>query len=94
MFNSSEAMEALLEKDLTYETEPMREAQADGERDVILDLRDTAPVPDASATLRRFQRMLDRHVDDEEPAPSGCSVEILNPLRASRARANRILLDD
>lgn len=87
-------MKALLEKDLTCQTEPMREARADGERDVILDLGDTAPVPDASATLRRFQRMLDLHIADEEPAPSGCSVEILNPLRASRARANRILLDD
>lgn len=81
-------------KNLTYETEPMREAQADGERNVILDLGDTAPIPDASATLRRFQRMLDNHVDDEEPAPPGCNPEILNPLRASRARANRILLDD
>lgn len=81
-------------KDLTYETEPMREAQADGERNVILDMGDSPPIPDASATLRRFQRMLDNHVDDEEPAPPGCSPEVLNPLRASRARANRILLDD
>ncbi|WP_419855290.1 hypothetical protein [Candidatus Poriferisodalis sp.] len=46
------------------------------------------------AALRRFQRMLDNHVDDEEPAPPGCSAEILIPLRASRARANRMLLDD
>ncbi|WP_419840705.1 Panacea domain-containing protein [Candidatus Poriferisodalis sp.] len=81
-------------KDLTYETEPMREAQADGERNVILDLGDTAPIPGASATLHRFQRMLDNYVDDEEPAPPGCRPEILNPLRANRARANQILLDD
>ena len=81
-------------KDLTYETAPMREAQADGERNVILDLGDSAPIPAASATLRRFQHMLDNHVDDEEPAPAGCSPEVLNPLRANRARANRILLDD
>lgn len=49
---------------------------------------------DAAAALRRFQRMLDNHVDDEEPAPPGCIAEILIPLRASRARANRMLLDD
>ncbi|WP_428116390.1 type II toxin-antitoxin system antitoxin SocA domain-containing protein [Candidatus Poriferisodalis sp.] len=80
-------------KNLTYETAPMQEAQADGQRNVILDLGDTPPVPDATATLRRFQRMLNSHVD-EEPAPRGCSEEILIPLRAARARANRILLDD
>ena len=81
-------------KNLTYETAPMQEAQDGGERNVILDLDETPTVPDASATLRRFQRLLDSHTDDDEPAPRGCSEKILDPLRAARGRANRLLLDD
>lgn len=81
-------------KNLTYDTPPMQEAQQGGERNVILDLDETPFLPDASVTLDRFQRMLDNHIGDDEPAPRGCSEEILNPLRAARGRANRLLLDD
>lgn len=79
---------------LTYETEPMREAQANGLREAILDLGERRPIPDATATLARFQQMLDDHVADDDPAPSGCSEEVLEPLRAARTRANKILLGD
>lgn len=72
----------------------MQEAQQGGERNIILDLDETPFLPDASVTLNRFQRMLDNHIADDEPAPRGCSEEILNPLRAARGRANRLLLDD
>ena len=80
--------------DLTYQTEPMREAQADGRREAILDLGERRPIPDATATLAQFQQMLDNDVADDTPAPRGCSEEILEPLRAARARANKILLGD
>ena len=81
-------------KDLTYQTEPMREAQAHGRKEAILDLGEHRPIPDASATLARFQHMLDNHVADDTPAPRGCSEEILEPLSAARAQANKILLGD
>ena len=73
---------------------PMREAQADGRREAILDLGERRPIPDATATLAQFQQMLDNDVADDTPAPRGCSEEILEPLRAARARANKILLGD
>ena len=79
---------------LTYQTEPMREAKANGQREAILDLGERRPIPDATETLARFQRMLDDHVVDDDPAPSGCSEEVLEPLRAARARANEILLGE
>ncbi len=79
---------------LTYQTEPMREAQANGQREAILDLGERRPIPDATETLAQFQRMLDDHVADDDPAPSGCSEEVLEPLRAARARANEILLGE
>ncbi len=87
------ALSATELKDLTYRTAPMQEAQAEGERNVLLDMGDTPPVPVATATLQRFQQMLDDHADDDVPAPRGCSEEVLNPLRAARTQANRILLD-
>lgn len=80
--------------ELTYETEPMREAQANGLREAILDLGEHRQIPDVTATLARFQQLLDDHVADDDPAPSGCSEEVLEPLRAARARANKILLGD
>ena len=81
-------------KDLTYETEPMCEAQANGRREAILDLGERRPIPDATATLAQFQHRLDSHVADDTPAPRGCSEEILEPLRTARAQANKILLGD
>ena len=56
--------------------------------------QDARPILDATETLARFQRMLDDHVADDDPAPSGCSEEVLEPLRAARARANEILLGE
>lgn len=81
-------------KDQAYRTDPMLEAQANGEKEAILDLGECRPVPDATATLTQFQQMLDEHVADSDPAPPGCSEEALEPLRAARARANKILLGD
>lgn len=81
-------------KDLTYQTEPMREAQAEGRKEAILDLGERRPIPDATEVLAEFQQMLDNHVADDTPPPRGCSEEILEPLRAARARANKILLGD
>ena len=52
------------------------------------------PLDASTETLARFQRMLDDHVADDDPAPSGCSEEVLEPLRAARARANEILLGE
>ena len=45
--------------------------------------QDARPIPDATETLAQFQRMLDDYVADDDPAPSGCSEEILEPLRAA-----------
>ena len=81
-------------KDQTYRTEPMREAQANREKEAILDLGERRPVADATATLAQFQQMLDDHAADGDPAPQGCSEEVLEPLRTARARANEILLGD
>ena len=81
-------------KELTYRTEPMREAQAEGRREAILDLGERRPIPDATGTLAQFQQMLDNNVADDTPPPRGCSEEILEPLRAARAQANKILLSD
>lgn len=81
-------------KDLTYRTEPMREAQAEGRKEAILDLGERRPIPDATETLAQFQQMLDNNVADDAPLPRGCSEEILEPLRAARAQANEILLGD
>ena len=67
---------------------------AHGRKEAILDLGEHRPIPDASATLARFQHMLDNHVADDTPAPRGCSEEILEPLSAARAQANKILLGD
>ena len=81
-------------KDQAYRTEPMREAQANGKREAILDLGERLPVADATATLAQFQQMLDNHVTDDDLPPAGCSEEVLESLRTDRARANEILLGD
>ena len=54
------------------------------------------PVPDVSATLARFQRMLDHYVDDEADTPVDNSrvEELIVPLRSTRAEAARNLLGD
>ena len=52
-------------------------------------------LPDISRTesrLRQHLRELESCNDEEGPAPAGCSEELLIPLRAARAEANRILL--
>ena len=72
----------------------MREAQAEGQKEAILDLGERRPIPDVTATLAQFQQMLDNNVTDDTPPPRGCSEEILEPLRAARAQANEILLGD
>ena len=52
-------------------------------------------LPDLSRTktrLRQHLRELESRNEEEGPAPAGCSEELLIPLRAARAEANRILL--
>ncbi|WP_419921272.1 hypothetical protein [Candidatus Poriferisodalis sp.] len=52
-------------------------------------------LPDISRITTRFRqnlRELESRNDEEGPAPAGCSEELLIPLRAARAEANRILL--
>ena len=52
-------------------------------------------LPDISritTRLRQHLRELESRSDEEGPAPAGCSEELLVPLRAARAEANRILL--
>ena len=82
-------------KDLSYETEPMLEAQTEGERGVFLDLGENATLPDISGVvgnLRRHLAELESRDDEDGPAPAGCSEELLIPLQSARAEANRILL--
>ena len=43
-------------RDITYQTPPMLEAQAGGERGVILDLEPERPLPDIAPVLRRLQK--------------------------------------
>lgn len=81
---------------LTYKTPPMIEAQANGEREALLDLDEDVRLPDTSAIIRDLQdnlRHLDQDQDDSDPEPQGCDESILEPLRTQRQRANRILLD-
>ncbi len=82
-------------KDLTYETEPMLEAQDGGERGGFLDLGDSAPLPDITGVVGKLQQQLtelESHDEEDGPAPTGCSEELLVPLQTARAEANRILL--
>ena len=74
----------------------MREPPRSEASEVVLELGGPPPVPDVSATLARFQRMLDRHVDveDETPVDNSRVEELIVPLRSARAEATRMLLGD
>jgi len=52
-------------------------------------------LPDLSSTkarLRQHPKEIESRNDEDGPAPAGCSEDLLIPLQAARAEANRILL--
>ena len=74
----------------------MREPPSSEASEEALETGGPPSVPDISAILARFQRMLDDHVDDEYETPVDNSrvEELLVPLRSARAEATRVLLGD
>ena len=81
-------------KDIAYQTEPMLEAQANDEREGVLDLLGARPMPDVSASLTRLRQVLRRlgsqETDEGAQEEMASDIDALEPLRR---RANQEMLD-
>ncbi|MFC7899742.1 hypothetical protein ACFUV1_06260 [Streptomyces griseoincarnatus] len=81
-------------KDLTYQTQPMLEAQKLGRREVRLDLTGGEPLPDLEPALQKLRAMALTMppLDDEAGAVEDLAEEI-DALSEARKEATGVMLD-
>lgn len=78
-------------KDMTYQTEPMREAQEGGARGVVLDLFGQQPAPPMGGLVARMQAKLKQLGKQQDEGDAQVMVDELEEWAPARARANGVL---
>lgn len=81
-------------RELTYQSEPMRRAQADGTREARLDLAGGPPLPDLAPGLRKLRRLArDMPLPDDEPGAMDDLTDEIEEWGPLRDEATGHLLD-
>ncbi|MEU6496459.1 Panacea domain-containing protein [Streptomyces sp. NPDC046984] len=75
-------------RDLSYQTEPMQEAQEGGKRGVVLDLFGRQPVPPIGGLVAKMQARLKRLGEQQDEGDPRAMVDEIEEWGPGRARAN------
>ncbi|MGY1428877.1 Panacea domain-containing protein [Streptomyces sp. MN12] len=80
-------------RDMSYQTEPMKEAQDGGARGVVLDLYGRQPVPPIGGLLARMQARLNELEPQRDEGDPSTMLTELDEWSPGRARANGVFED-